>query len=377
MQKFRNISRTTMALLVIIAMLTTVLSVELYMLTIPSTWKVNVTYGLLLTDTSDVEITQLDWTVDRYQTTTKTLRIHNLGNAPANVTCEIPASTSEYTFTTTFVNSTIPKDTYVEFDVSLTDVDMDADLTYNGSFAWLIVDHFESGYEEPLSVNFSKPTEVVYESDCSDLLLWISDEYLDVYDLSETILYNFTTENINSSYTIDSFSYKIELWKLGLLYSTPISTMYDCIPDLEYNQQVMVYTSFNAPSENGTYQLKLYYTGHNSEYIPPTFDYEIQTNVTEPTLLAWLNTTITYGMTEPSEASNIYIQLQCIGGDNYWLHYSIKIYDDAMTLVSTIVEDSGEIHISFEETFQDNHPFTSPSEYGHYVIKCDAWGYGS
>lgn len=131
------------SLLVAVILLSGALAVIFYQLDKSSTWKVNVDYGLKLTDKYDVEVSTIDFIVNRYGSQTKELKIKNLSNNAVNVTQIMPLNTAYYTFTTTFANSTILKDGSVTFNITLTDIDMNAETLYGGQFSWLIVDVFE------------------------------------------------------------------------------------------------------------------------------------------------------------------------------------------------------------------------------------------
>ncbi len=280
-------SKTTLTLLCIIAMLGTVLATVLYTLEIPMTWDINIAYGLELQDEYGTPISNIAWGfLNRGENKTVNLILQSRANKPQNVTLTLPTETSEYVFGSDFpANLELAKEGQpndsVAFTIWLKDKDMTADGGYSGNIIFDVVDvHPSDGYEEEYAY-FSKPTQITYETDCSDFLLFINDEYNTEYNLSATVSYNFTTECVSTTHTIDSFSYKIELWKDGILYSTPVSTMYDCIPDIGESDQVTVNAPFTAPNENGTYQLKLYYTGHNSESLP-----------LQPTLtIVWTSTT--------------------------------------------------------------------------------------
>ena len=179
----------------------------------------------------------------------------------------MPEATSEYEFLTNFENCTIPKDGFVEFWLALHDLGMDSTKEYSGSFEWLIVDSFSSGEEEPQLVRF-EPTSVYYELDTSQYLQFVGESFnATEYEPNKPIEWNFTTKNINESYTIDSFSYKVELYKGNDYIEEIFSGMVDCEPDLAPNETITLTHVFSV-AEAGNYTLHLTYTGHNSEKIP-------------------------------------------------------------------------------------------------------------
>ena len=131
-----------LGMLCVIVLLSSAIAVIYYTLQKDGSWKVNVAYGLKLTDINDIEQSRLDFIVDRYGTTVKTLKIKNTSNNAVNVFQVMPTNTSFYGFATSFVNSTIVKDGVFQFTISLTDKDMNAETTYEGQFSWNCVDSF-------------------------------------------------------------------------------------------------------------------------------------------------------------------------------------------------------------------------------------------
>lgn len=262
-----QISKLSIILLVALIAVSSVLGAILYTLTVPSTWKVKVSLGLRLEWLNGSEITSLNWEVEANGIENYTLRLRNLSNKPVNVTMHMPEPTSEYEFLTNFENCTLEKGGYVEFWLALHDLGMDSSKTYSGSFEWLIVDSFKSGNEEPQKVRF-EPTSVFYGSDIANYLQFVSESFnATEYMPNEPIEWSFTTKNINQSYTIDSFSYKVELFKGTEFIEEIFSGMHDCEPDLAPNEEITLTHTFSV-AEVGNYTLHLTYTGHNSEPIP-------------------------------------------------------------------------------------------------------------
>jgi len=113
----------------------------LYTLQIPSQWEVSADYGLELYEGAS-KITTIQWgNIARYATSVKTLELKNIGNSVANVTLLMPSNTSEYGFSTSFVDYTIiQKYANYSFTISLQDIDMDSASTYSSNFNFSCVD---------------------------------------------------------------------------------------------------------------------------------------------------------------------------------------------------------------------------------------------
>lgn len=136
MNKRRWETLAVSALLLTILGLSVAVAELLYTLNKNSFFSVSVSAGLSLTDISNVEIDTLNFTVSRYGTQTKTLRIHNIGNGKVSVSQEMPISTAYYSFATSYTESIIQIGQFVEFNISLTDILMSSDVLYSGIFSW-------------------------------------------------------------------------------------------------------------------------------------------------------------------------------------------------------------------------------------------------
>jgi hypothetical protein len=118
----------------------------LFTLTIPSSWHVNVATSLELHRLSDgAKLTSLSFTVDQGGSQMQELVLENHGNHAVNVQIITPDNTSEYQFTTNFVNGTDASPHMIDpgagngFWLTLTDIGMNSDTTYSGDFAFLAV----------------------------------------------------------------------------------------------------------------------------------------------------------------------------------------------------------------------------------------------
>jgi hypothetical protein len=136
MRKRRFETAFIASLIICIAVLSIAVAELLFTLNKNASWSVSVSAGLLLTDISNTEIDTLNFTVSRYGTQTKTLRIHNIGNGKVNVTQSMPISTVYYTFSTTYTPSIINIGQFIEFNITLTDLSMSSDVVYSGLFSW-------------------------------------------------------------------------------------------------------------------------------------------------------------------------------------------------------------------------------------------------
>jgi len=245
--KGKEVSKLSVVLLIALLVVSGALAYVLYTLSIPATWKVKVSLGLRLEWLNGTEITSLSWEVEANGIENYTMRLRNLSNKPVNVTMHMPEPTSEYEFLTNFENCTLEKDGYVEFWLALHDLGMDSSKTYSGSFEWLIVDSFKSGNEEPQENVRFEPTSVFYGSDTANYLQFVSESFnATEYEPNEPIGWSFTTKNINESYTIDSFSYKIELFKGNEYIEEIFSGMHDCEPDLAPNEEITLTHTFSV-----------------------------------------------------------------------------------------------------------------------------------
>jgi hypothetical protein len=364
----KTISRTIAVFIVTICLLSSALAgVILYTLTKQSTWKVNVAYGLVLTDQNDIPVTTLDFVVDRYGTQVKTFKIKNTSNNAVNVTQIMPSSTAYYSFATTYVNSTIAKDGNVLFTISLTDLNMNAELLYTGQFDWKIVDSFPKADDIPEPKIWFEASEIVYADDTSPYLSFVSESFdKPQYNLSETVQYSFTTKNINQTNTIDSFSYNIDVYKSGIFQYQVFTGMNDTEPDLQPNETVTIPHSFSAPSLNGSYCLKLTYTGHNSELIRV---YTFTITEIECYRSDIMNVVVT-GFTSPNSLSSIRFQIKNTDTTNgHRFNYEVKILETGYVIKTGDTSTVGDGETWTSGTYS----FTSPSAYGAYTIQITTW----
>jgi hypothetical protein len=279
--------RTKIAAIITIAILSafavSALGAIFYQLTVPSTWQVQVAYGLELDFANGTKVTSLPWLVSPLGSQTQSFILKNTGNHDgANVTLAMPANTSTYQFTTTFANSTIPQGGSYSFSITLTDLGMDSTQTYSGNFVFSIVDSF------PASNDSFAATQVSYNSDTAQYFGFISDGYnASSYKPGDTVLYDFTTENVNSSMEIQGLTYGLQLWNSQGLVSTicdgltvayyQTATAYELPSGVGYQgnsthmttqplmpgQSMTIWQSFAAPA-GGSYYLVLVYESHNA-----------------------------------------------------------------------------------------------------------------
>jgi hypothetical protein len=363
-----------LSLFLVIILLSGALAVVLYTLTKQSSWRVNVQYGLALTDQNDIPVATLDFVVDRYGTQVKTFKIKNTSNNAVNVTQVMPNNTAYYSFATSFVNSTIVKDGFVLFTISLTDLNMNAELLYSGEFDWKIVDHFSVGYEEPQKVSF-EPSQIVYSDDTTPYLSFVSESFDKTeYNLSETVQYSFTTGNPNENYSLQSYSYHIDVFNESGVFQTRIfEGMSGSMLNLTIGETNTITHVFNAPLFNGTYYLSLVYTGHNSEYTYVPQEYNVAVTIyytTENGGHTWNMDTLFVedrgmsGFTKPSELSAFQIQLK-----NYDVVLRISNYEIRIVETGYVI-GSGQATVNPSNTWASPvYYFVSPNLYGNYTIQ--------
>lgn len=292
----RNVSTTAIIALLLLMLVSAVLGTVLYTLTKTGTWNVRTATGLELDYSNGTQVTTLSFTVDPLGSQTQNFVLKNLANHEVNVTSSIPDSTSLYTFTTTFANSTlstpntIPQGGTYAFSITLTDLGMDSTQTYNGNFAYNIVD------AGPSAGNLSFGTTTVnYVSDSAQYFGFVSDNFnASSYPVGTTVLYSFTTKNINLTYEIQGLSYKLEIYDSS---NNLVNTVCDGLVVAYYqnstaygqfgngthmttqplmpNGTMTIWNSFTAPNTPGTYHLRLTYQSHNASPLSITWTTQI------------------------------------------------------------------------------------------------------
>lgn len=378
----RKLSGTTTILLVALLAVSTVLGALtiLYTLNVPATWNVRVATGLQLTYPNGTTVTAISFTVDPLGSQTQNFILKNLANHPVNVTDNIPDSTSLYQFTTTFLNSTalsqniIAQSGSYAFSIMLTDLGMDSSATYSGNFQYNIASGFNLG-----SSSFSVTT-VNYASDTSQYFGFVSDNFnASSYPLGSTVLYSFTTEDINQTYEIQGLSYKLELWNTTSLVSTLAdglvvayyqdSTHYGTFGNgthmtdvpLMPNQNMTIWNSFPAPNTPGTYHLLLTYQSHNAApVVPPTYpiSWTTQVNIQNGYIMVSPGPTIT-GATLTGQQGTISFTVGGYYSTTVSYDYSITVLDSNSNLISTIA--SGSDHITALKNYSFDFTMTQGS----------------
>ena len=351
------------SLLIIVCLLSGVVALVLYTLNKQATWKVNIAYGLKLTDQYDTEIISIDFVVDRFSTQSKTFKLKNMSNNAVNVTQIMPLSTAYYDFTTTFVNCTIAKDGFVLFNVVLQDIDMDASTTYSGQFSWLIVDHFQLADEQPEPKIWLEASEIVYADDTTPYLQFVSESFdKTVYNASESVQYSFTTKNPSDTYILQAYSYQLDVFNSSGFQCQVFNGMSGSMLGLLKDQTNTIAHVFNAPNVNGSYYLKLTYTGHNSEVIPPpTYTYTIEIHNYQKQTISQVVVT---GFTYRSQPSSIHFEVRNNEGFNVIDAVQVNILGISPNLFYT------EVTINKGTTwFSPTINFSSPSTFGNYIIQ--------
>ena len=288
-----NNKRKTLAVLciaLIASLVTFAIATVLYSLIVPSTWNVSVSQGLELDYSNGTIVSSISWTVSTLGTQSQSFILKNKANHAVNVTSTIPASTSLYTFTTTFVNNTIAQSGQYAFSTTLTDLGMDSSTIYSGNFGYLIVDRFPDSYD-----NF-ETSSIAYASDTNQYFSFVSEGFnSSSYALTDSVLYHFTTQNINQTYNIQGLSYKLEVLDSS---NNVVSTVCDGLVVAYYqdathygtfgngthmtdmplmpNAQMTIWNSFSAPSTSGIYHVRLTYESHNAQLI------------VQPIVLTWI-----------------------------------------------------------------------------------------
>lgn len=362
----KKISGSVAILLLAVMLTATVVGSILYTLTMPATWNVRVAQGLELDYANGTKVTALSFTVDQWGNQTQSFILKNLANHAVNVTQTMPATTSTYQFTTTFANNTIVQGATYAFSLTLIDLGMTDTTTYSGNFAYNIV----SGFSQGSSADTFSTTIVNYASDSAQYFSFVNDGFnASSYPLGSTVLYHFTTENINQTYEIQGLTYKLEVydssnnlvntvcdgllvayWQNSTAYGTFGNGTHMTDVPLLPNQEITIWNSFAAPSPAGTYHLSLTYQSHNAAPIsPPETPITWTVNVVNPWSsslsvigpLGYGQPTIT-GATQTNEAGTIAFQIKNVGG-NSWesCDITVTVPELGITIAS---QSSGQIN---------------------------------
>ena len=372
----RKPSRKTFVLLSLVAVLlisTIAMAIVLYTLTIPGTWRVNTSLGLeLWKGDNSAKITSIDWTVDALGFETQSFILKNKSNKAVDVNNTIPSGSSLYGFTTTLANVTIPQGSQAAFTMTLTDLGMDSATTYTGSFAFLIVDHFEVDNDSH-GVWFESTT-IAYGDDTIPYLQFVQDAFDKAnYSLGQQVTWNFTTKNPNESYILQSYSYELDLWNETAYQTTVFNGMSGSMLNLSKDQTNTITKAFAAPSANGTYRLKLTYTGHNSEALPPpTYAYSTSIYNGASSLYVVKNVVVE-GFASPGQTSRVKFDVQSlIMNFVSGVSWKVEIFKNSV-LIQTVQTGSFDLPGTSTEHVITGY-FASPMEYGAYVVKISVYG---
>jgi len=356
-----NSKRKMIVLLAIISMLTATLvfAAVLYTLNIPATWNVRTSQGLVLENaTTLAPITSLGFTVDQYGSETQSFVLKNTGNHAVNVTAVLPADLpGVYQWTTTFANNTIAQGgSYGPFTITLTDFGMTDATNYNGNFAFEIVTGFSAG-----SSSFGATT-VQYGSDTAQYFSYISGNFnASSYPLGSTVLYSFTTKNINQTYSIQGISYSLSLVNsTGALVSTPASgllvayyqdaTHYGAFGNgthmtdqpLMPNQTMTIWTAFTLPNYVDNFHLVLSYDGHNAFPVPgESITWTSSGTSSRPECaIVYAGPTI-LGATQVGQPGNVTFTVENIMGSGYIsFDYTVVVKNSTGSIIQTIASGS-------------------------------------
>lgn len=363
----RKVSGTAIILLLALVMISTVLGTIIYTLTKTGSWNVRTATGLELDYANGTQVGSLAFTVDPLGTQTQSFMLKNLANHDVNVTDNIPSSTAFYTFATNFANSTLStpnkilKGSNYNFTITLTDISMDSTQTYSGNFAYNIVDAGPS--EGPSNDSFSTTT-VNYASDTNQYFGFVSDNFnSSTVPVGSGVLYSFTTQNINSSYTINGISYKLEIydssnnlvstvcdgllvayWQNSTAYGTYGNGTHMVDPNALYpNGNITIWNSFPAPSPAGTYHLVLTYQSHNASPIVTPITWTI--SVDNPWQNQWImvaSQTIS-GAQQTGQTGTVSFQLNSLQMQTVTFSYAVVVLNSTGTVIQTIANGSDSI----------------------------------
>jgi len=363
----RKLSGTTAILLVALLAIGTVLGAVtiLYTLNVPATWNVSTANGLqLLNATTLQQVNAISFTVNQLGTITESFILKNIGTSAVNVTDVIPDSTALYTFTTTFLNSTstsqntIPQGGTYAFDITLTDLGMDSSQTYNGNFAYNIA----SGFNVGSSGDSFGTTTVSYASDSNQYFEFVSDNFnSSSYPLGSTVLYSFTTKNINQSYAVNGITYKLQIydssnnlintvcdgltvayWQNSTHYGQFGNGTHMTDVPLMPNQDITIWNSFLAPGPAGTYHLVLTYQSHNAELINVPISWTIQTSIQNGYVAFAAPSPTVSGATQTGQQGTVSFSLTNMYGPASYT-YSVTVLDSDNNLIKTIASGSDSV----------------------------------
>lgn len=372
--KLKKMSKLSAVLLVLLVLMSMAFAVVLYTLTIPMQFRVSLAMGLELWNSDKTaKVTSITWSdFARDETKTQTFYIKNVGNKDANCTLSLGVyDTSAWLITDTFGEQLVLKDGFSSaFTISITEIDAISDGYYGCDLAFEIVDHFNVANEK--HVVFEAST-IAYTDDVTPYLEFVSESFdKPVYNLSEPVSYTFTTKNPNPDYILQAYSYQIDLMNESGFLSQIFNGMSGSMLGLEQNETNTITHVFNAPNVNGSYYLKLTYTGHNSEEIP------------EPIILTWICEgiaqanchidTVSVGSTQPNTLTTVYFDFwHEIGVNVQQIEVNVKIWNSDKTVlisqpyinywIEVYVQRDIRVHLSL--TFTTPNPSTSQT----YVIQ--------
>jgi hypothetical protein len=348
----QRMSSITVVLAISLLLTFAVFGAILYTLTKPGTWNVRVATGLELYYGDGVTpVTSISFTVDPLGSETQDFVLKNISNHAVNVTDNIPASTPLYEFTTTFVNNTIAQGGQYAFSITLTDIAMDSSVSHNGNFEYLVVDHFSVG-----TLSF-ETTTVNYASDSSQYFGFIEDHFnSSTYPVGSTVLYSFTTQNVNQSYEIQGLTYKLEILDssnnvvdtvcdgLNIAYyqdathymhpdgsgSMGNGTHMTDVP-LEPNQMMTIWQSFSTPSVPGVYHIRLTYQSHNAAPYGITWTTQIDNPYSQ---YVYVDTFTISGATASGTPGNVTVCFHSLDIGPVTISYNIVIQETGQTIDS-------------------------------------------
>jgi len=361
-----------LSLFLVIILLSGALAVVLYTLTKQSSWRVNVQYGLALTDQNDIPVTTLDFIVDRYGTQVKTFKIKNTSNNAVNVTQVMPNNTAYYSFATSFVNSTIVKDGFVLFTISLTDLNMNAELLYTGQFDWKIVDYFSVTYEPKVIFN-STLTEITYKFATATYLQYVGNSFDKIeYGLGEVVEYSFSTKDIYAdSGNVIAWQYSLYIEDSSHNTVATIKDHYTVACNMSKNDIWTENLAFNAPLTEGTYHMNLVY--ELADYQPPPLVYTFVVTEIENGYQSDIMNVVVTGFTLPNQLSTIHFQIRNTSPNppayTHRYNWEVRIVQTGYVIKTG---DTGTL--SHGETWTSGtYSFYSPIPYGAYTIQITTW----
>lgn len=210
----RTISKTVVALLAVVGLLSAALGVVLYVHTVPMEFSVSTEYGLELWDeTQTTLVTAISWEVfNPDETKSQNFYLKNVGNEDVNVACILGTyDETAWTISHDFADQTVLKDGWsVLFTITITEVEASAEQTYSCDVKFEVVDSFSSPDEV---VSFDEGSrEVEYKAATAEYLEFVSDSFNKTpanYTVGENIEYNFTTKAIKSGGNLVAWEYSL------------------------------------------------------------------------------------------------------------------------------------------------------------------------